>query len=227
MAPCSAALVTGPGSVDGVAARPCLAHAAGAASAGRPRLPGAGVSADAPLAARHAQRRRGPRVGRPPSSALGAAPATPRETAGGRPRPRPLAHAGGALRLHAAGRPGRRGDQDRGAGWRRSHARDGAAVPPRRGQRLLSGHQPQQEIARHRSHAADGARPVPRAGARRGRRLGELSARRHGAPGLRLSTPGCRQPARDPVLDLGLRRRTDPTGTGRPSTWRCRRWGAR
>ena len=77
-----------------------------------------------------------------------------REPVRGCARARPLPDAGRALRLHAAGRHGRRGDQDRGARRRRSDAGDGAAVPARRRERVLPVDQPQQAVGRARPQPA-------------------------------------------------------------------------
>ncbi len=111
--------------------------------------------------------------------------------------------AGPVLR-HVAGRHGRGGDQDRGARQGRRHARL-AALRERRGDLLPLG-QPQQEEPHAEHEGARGAGDPPQAAGLGRRGAGELPARHHGAPRLRLRGAPEGQPEARLLLDLGLRR---------------------
>ena len=129
-----------------------------------------------------------------------------------------------------AGRPRRRGDQDRAAGRRRRRARLRAALSGRsRGQGeqqqlVLSVRQPQQEIGHRQYRHAGGPGDHPRAGKILRRHDGELQGRRSQALQARLRIDQGRQ-SRHHLL-LGDRLRPDRTLTRRaPATTRsCRRW---
>nr|WP_293680868.1 CoA transferase [uncultured Phenylobacterium sp.] len=122
---------------------------------------------------------------------------------------------GAALRPHA-GRPGRRGGQDRVDPPSRLVARlgDGSRRRPAvaRGQVQLHLHEPQQ--ARHRAGPDQGRGARPRQGADRRRRCGggELRRRHHGPPGPRPRCAACAEPEPDHRLYAGVRQRRTALG---------------
>ncbi|CAA9253642.1 MAG: L-carnitine dehydratase/bile acid-inducible protein F, partial [uncultured Acetobacteraceae bacterium] len=131
---------------------------------------------------------------------------SPQRPAAGPPRARPDARARRAHLHPDAGRPRRRGHQDRAPRGRRRHPRLRAALRAEHArERLLRGRQPQQEVghARHRQTGGAGDRPPP---ARELRRAGgELQGRRAGEVRLGLGAALAEAPAPDLLLHHRLR----------------------
>ncbi|CAA9264541.1 MAG: L-carnitine dehydratase/bile acid-inducible protein F, partial [uncultured Acetobacteraceae bacterium] len=131
---------------------------------------------------------------------------SPHRPAAGPSRARPDARAGRADLHPDAGRPGRRGHQDRASRGRRRHPRLRAALRAEHaGKRLLRGREPQQEIrhARHRQTRGPSDRPPP---ARTLRRAGgELQGRRPGEIRAGLGAAFAEAPAADLLLHHRLR----------------------
>ena len=142
------------------------------------------------------------------------------ETTGKGPRPRPDQRAFRALRHHAPGPAGRRGDQDREPRRRRPGPQAGQRQPP---QQAADGHQlpgpeRQQEIADPQPEVRGRQGDLPQAAQDRRRGGGEFPPRRHGQARLLLRKDLRRSTPRSFIAPSPASARPAPMPSSRPTT---------